>query len=88
MKELYELSVTSQVATFLRAVHDADRPVAKWLLDSLELLSADPLSGDTSVLSAELGLHRINVGDHKFIYQIDERKKTVVVLAAERRRGR
>jgi mRNA-degrading endonuclease RelE of RelBE toxin-antitoxin system len=88
MKKFYEISVTSPVARFLRSAYDTERQVAKWLLDSLELMTSDPRAGDTSVVSQDLHLYRTNIGDYKVIYQVQPDELKIVILAIERRRGR
>jgi mRNA-degrading endonuclease RelE of RelBE toxin-antitoxin system len=87
MTQFYEVAVAPAAALALRLLHDADRATAKWLLDTLELMSSDPETGDTSLVSAKLGLHRRNIGDYKVLYQIRE-PATIVILTVERRRGR
>ncbi|HZO67478.1 MAG TPA: type II toxin-antitoxin system RelE/ParE family toxin [Kribbellaceae bacterium] len=88
MTAFYEVGVAPAAVRAVRSLHDSDRATAKWLLDSLELMSSDPETGDTSVVSAELGLRKRNIGDYKVLYQIREERATIVVLAIERRRGR
>jgi mRNA-degrading endonuclease RelE of RelBE toxin-antitoxin system len=88
VKHFYEILVTPPVVRFLRFTYDNERQVAKWLLDSLELMSSDPLTGDRTVVSEELRLHRTNIGDFKVIYQLRSDELKVVVLTIERRRGR
>lgn len=88
MKKIYRISVTPPVVRFFHFAYGSERQVAKWLLDSLELMGSDPLAGDTSVVSQDLGLYRTNIGDFKVIYQLRSDELEIVVLAIDRRRGR
>lgn len=88
MKDFYDVVVASAAASFLRSLHHTDRPVAKWLLDSLELMSSDPDSGDVAIVSAELDLRRANIGNYKVLYQVQRQRSVVVILSVQRKRGR
>lgn len=88
MREFYEVLIIPAAADYLRSIREAERPVVKWLLDSLELMSSDFNSGDVSEIDAEQGMYRINIGDHKLLFLVQQQEMRLIVLTIERRRGR
>ena len=63
-----------------RQIRRLDTPIRKRIAKAIDGLAAEPRPPDVKKLTAEDDLWRIRVGDYRIIYQIMDRRLTVLVV--------
>jgi mRNA interferase RelE/StbE len=79
----FEIEYSNQALKFLR---QADKILARRILDKLELLSKNPFIHDTKVIAGyKEKLCRVRVGDYRILYEIDHDTKKIGVVKIDHR---
>lgn len=80
--------VQKEITKFLKRL---PKDVQQWLYDAMKGLAANPRPQQTRQLGLGLEMYsytaqyRLRVGDYRILYDVDDRAKTVVVLAIRRK---
>ena len=82
--------MTYNVKWHERAVEDlmgVDKKTAKGIVERMKIhLSQNPLSLGKPLKGIFKGLYRYRFGDHRLIYAIDHKEKTILILRVGRRK--
>lgn len=70
----------------LKALRRLDRGIARRILIAVDALASDPRPRGCAQLKGGSGEMRIRVGDHRVIYDVNDREVVILVLAIGHRR--
>ena len=86
MTRYYEILLAAPAVEAIRSIYRDEPVVAKYIVDSLEYLSADLESGTLRTLDKEAGLLRAAVGDFNALCWVRREEMTVVILTISKHR--
>jgi hypothetical protein len=82
----YEVLLAAPAVQAIRSIHGDDPVAAKFIVDSLEYLSADLESGALRTIDQEARLLKVTVGDFDALCWVQHAEMAIVILAVSQRR--
>jgi mRNA interferase RelE/StbE len=80
---MYDVKYSSQALKFLR---NADKLLAKRLLEKIESLQEKPVLHDSKVLEGSIEkLFRVRVGSYRILYEVDYENKRIGIVKIDKR---
>ena len=79
---MYKILLSKQAKKSLRK---ADKTLAKRLRDKLKKLQDEPVMHDTKTLEGSDKFYRVRVGDHRILYDVNHKNKTVGIISIDKR---
>lgn len=85
MGRTYTIEITPSADKYLSKLRDAD--LKRRLVQAIDGLALDPRPNGSKKLENSGGAWRIRVGQYRIVYDIDDKRVTVLVLDVDHRRN-
>jgi len=79
---VYEIIFSNKSAKFIKALPRAHK---QKLREVIESMGSNPFSYPYSKMRGKSNLYRIRLGKFRMIYEIDEKKKYIIILKVDKR---